>query len=231
MSVVTLPELKLHLGIPVDISTENQRLQQLLNGCEEAIWQWLGRSRVPGYSPFDSVEQTEYYDGQERQMLVLRRRPVTAVAGLWVDPAGYYGHNPNGFADPATAWDFGTSYAPTRLDMTEENPGILVAFQGLVPTWQGQPSVVPAFPAGKGNIKVTYTAGYTTLPYDLISAICNVTAAVRKAAPRGNQIETETLGRYTYTLMKSGGKSGGTLDVDEIGMALSTLARYKEVNV
>lgn len=233
MSVVTVQELKLHIGLSPAITTEDARLQQMLDGVEEACWQWIGRERVEGYSPFDQVEATEYYDGTGRAMLLLKRRPVVLGAGIsvWVDPAGYYGQNPAGFADPATLWQYGTAYAPTRLDESESNPGILTAFLGLVPTWQGQVTHPASWPAGRGNIKVKYTAGYKTMPFDLTNAICNVAAAVRNSAARGAQMESETIGRYTYQLMKSGGKAGGTLDVDEIGMALSTLARYKEVNV
>jgi hypothetical protein len=229
MSLVTVDQIKLHLGL--SDTAEDLRLQQFLDGVEAAIWQWLGRECVPGYSPFESVESTEYYDGQDRQMLVLKRRPVTAVAGVWVDRTGYYGHNPTAFADPATAWTIGQHFAPTRIDETEGNPGMLCAFAGAIPSWQGQAQRNPAWPRGQGNIKVTYTAGYAVLPFDLVTAICNVVAAVRQAAPRGMGLESETLGRYTYTLMKSGGKSGGTVAVDEIGQALSTLARYKEVNI
>lgn len=231
MSITTVADFKLHINMPLSNTSEDGRIQQILDGAESAIWNWLGRERAPGYSPFDQVQTTEYYDGKQRQMLVLRRRPVVSVQGVWVDSTGYYGQNPTGFSDPQTAWAIGTQCALMRTDESESNPGILVAFAGVVPSWQGQAVRIPAWPSGMGNIKVTYTAGYSTFPPDLISAICNVAAAVRKAAPRGAALESETLGRYTYSLMKSGGKSGGTVDVDEIGMGLSTLARYKEVNV
>lgn len=231
MSLVSVDELKLHINIPLTNTAEDARLQQFLDGVEEGIWQWLGRERVEGYAPLDSVQSTEYYDGNDRQNLVLRRRPVTAVAGLWVDRTGHYGQNPGGFSDPATIWEYGVAYAAKRLDQTEANGGLLVAFSGAIPTFQGQVARNPAFPRGQGNIKVTYTAGYTSVPFDLSLAICNVAASVRKAAPRGIGLESETIGRYTYQVMRSGGKTGGTVDVDEIGQALSTLARYKEVNI
>ncbi len=231
MSAVTINEFKLHANLPLSVTTEDARIQQLLDGAEEAIWQWIGRERVQGYHPFEQVQSTEYYDGKQRQMLVLRRRPTVSVQAVWVDRSGYYGQNPTAFVDPQTSWNVGTQCALMRNDESEANPGILVAFAGVVPSWQGQAVISPAWPAGMGNIKVTYTAGYSSLPLDLVSAICNITAAIRKAAPRGNQLASETLGRYTYTLMRSGGKAGGTADVNEIGMAISTLARYKEVNV
>lgn len=231
MSVVTVGQAKLHMGIPPANTSQDAAIQQWLDGAEEAIWQWLGRYRAPGHTPFESVETTEYYDGGDREKLVLKRRPVTAVAGVWVDRVGYYGQNPTGFPDPDTFWTLGQDYAPMSLDATENNPSILVAFAGAIPTWQGQPQKFPAWPRGSGNIKVTYTAGYASLPYDLVSAICNVVAYTRAAAPRGMALESEMIGRYSYTVLKSGGKTGGTLDIDEIGQALSTLARYKEVNI
>lgn len=231
MSLVSVDQLKLHANIPLANAVEDARLQQFLDGVEESIWQWIGRERVEGYTPLESVQSTEYYDGNDRQMLVLRRRPVTAVPGVWVDRTGYYGQNASGFVDPTTAWVLGQNFALKRSDQTEGNPGILVAFSGSIPTWRGQAQRNPAWPRGQGNIKVTYTAGYTNLPLDLTNAICNVAAYVRKAAPRGMALETETLGRYSYGVLKSGGKAGGTVDADEIGMAISTLARYKEVNI
>lgn len=236
MSVVTLEQLKSSIGIPLANTTEDVPLQLFLDGVEEGIWNWLGRYRVPNpgnppHNPFAQLQTTEFYDGTDRQYLILKRRPVISVQGVWVDRQGYYGTNANGFTNPDTAWTIGQDFAPSNVDESEGNGGMLCAFAGSIPTWQGQAQRNPGWPRGQGNIKVTYTAGYTTFPMDLVVAICLVASGVRNSAARGTQLASETIGRYAYQLLDGSKRAMGTSEFDDIGQAKSTLARYREVNL
>lgn len=86
---------------------------------------------------------TEYYDGDSSNRLVLNQRPVSSVTSIYID----------------TGWEWG---ADTLVDSTDyqvyEDEG-LVLFVGTI------------LPVGARVVKVTYVAGYTTVPYDMERAV------------------------------------------------------------
>src|SRR5579884_1290023 len=65
-----------------------------VTGASAAVGTWCKRR-------FVSAETTEYYSGSGVPDLCLKNAPVTAIAGVWLDPLGAYGSNPAGFGDGA----------------------------------------------------------------------------------------------------------------------------------
>lgn len=207
-TLTTVDKLKLHLGIPLSDTSEDDALAQWLDELDHVVY------GVTGRSSFSSAEATEYYDGSGRELLVLGRRPVTAIAGVWVDGAGYYGHGADAF--PASAeWTIGEQFVPKSLAASEENGGLLVAIRGY-------------WPEGTGNIKVTYTAGYAVIPADLELAVHQLAATIRKGAEKGGIVIGETIGKYAYQLLGNPQMAGG--GAADVASAKSILARYTEVN-
>lgn len=227
--LTTLAKLKTHLGITD--SSEDDTLEQMLNQIDEAVASATGRGRVAGYHPFVSVEGTEYLDGTGQPELYLHRRPVTAIDSVRVDPTGYFGHGANAFA-ASTEWTLGTDWVPTRLDKSEENASCLIALKAT--GWSDPPA---AWPEGRGNIKVVYTAGYgveqsddySGIPADLELAAHLLASELRQSAAQGvgGPIKSETLGRYSYDLLTDGDMpvSAG------ITQARGIVARYREIHV
>lgn len=209
----SLSSLKTHLGIPAADTSQDDALTQWLLGVDEATASYIGRERVPGYHPLQSVQATEFYDGNGRELLVLRRRPVTAVAGVWVHSAGYYGNGPTAFPDESE-WDVGVLWTPQRLDASEQNGSMLVCLAGV-------------WPEGYGNIKVTYTAGYATIPADLTLAANQFVALLRQGQEYGGPLRSETLGRYMYELLESGAAN----ETPAIGTLRGLLGAYREIIV
>jgi len=209
--ITTLDNLKTHLDI-TDTS-EDVLLTQLLNEIEAVIFSYTGRPS------FASASATEYYDGTGREVLILDRTPVTAVTSLYVDGDGYYGQGSSPF-ESDTAWTQGTDFAIRRVDESEENAGILLALGSIdfqaPATW----------PVGRGNIKVTYTAGYTAIPKDLELAAHLLAGQVYKMAEKGmaGPVGGETFGEYSYNLL-SNASVGGL----EMMTLRSILGRYRKV--
>lgn len=203
--LTTLTKVKLHLGI-ADTS-EDTKLDQWILEVESSVLQWLKRAIV-------SAERTEYYSGSGRKMLVLRHRPVTAVGSVKVDQQGYFGDNSDSF-DDSTLWTRGVDWALPRADASEENGGMLMAV-GAGGLW----------PLGDGNIKVVYTAGYTTIPADLELAVNSLVGAVRKMAEAGGAapIAGETIGRYSYYLLSNPSQAAAA----GVVAAVSVLSSYRE---
>lgn len=199
----SLSELKSHLGITD--SGEDDQLTQWLLGVEGAVKRYCGRD-------FVSAAATEYYDGEDRELLPLRRRPLTAVSSVHVDPTGYNGTGTNAFSSDSE-WAVGDRWFPRSLEESEHNGSILVATGGC-------------WPAGRGNIKVVYTAGYATIPEDLKLAVNQLASAVRESAAIGAIKGSETIGRYAYSLI-SGDADGGV----GVIAAREMLTNYRELSL
>jgi len=206
----TLSELKLHLDIPLTDTSEDGKLNQLISEVEASVLRYLKRG------PFVSTSFTEYYSGDDREMLILKHRPVTAVSLVRVDQYGYAGQGPDAF--PSTSsWDVGVDYYIPQVSADEQNGSILAAI-GNGGKW----------PLGRGNIKVTYTAGYATVPDDLALAVNQMIAAIRAGADKGGPVGSETFGEYSYSLLRGGDLSSLGFDAVNAGRIL---AGYREVAI
>lgn len=218
MAVYTTRSIvKTHLGLGDSDTSLDALIDLLLEEVDAVIDGFTGRGSLA------SAAATEYMDGSGREMLLLRRRPVTAVAGVWVDGGGHYGQGDGAFGD-ATEWNVGVDFAIPRTDATEENGGMLVAI--------GAPDFGAGgvWPAGRGNVKVTYTAGYSTIPKDLQLAATNLVAQLINGSEKGALLAGETIGDYSYRLLSDPEAAGGGVASLVIGTVRSTLARYREVS-
>lgn len=204
-TLTTLAALKLYLGIAEDVTDQDERLTAVLSATEQSVEKWLGRKLL-------SAARTEYFSGSGRPLLILNQRPVTAVSGVWVDQGGYGGHGQDAFAE-ATRWTLGTDWFPRSLAQAEDNPGMLEAICGV-------------WPCGSQNIKVTYTAGYVTIPDDLANAIITIAGEAMLVIARGGKVGSETLGQYSWSLLTGDDIAGSDA---ELASARMKLAAYRNV--
>lgn len=204
----SLVKLKLHLGIPSTDTSEDDKLNQFITEIESSVLSFLKRGS------FTSASYTEYHSGNDREKLILKKRPVTAITSIHVDSTGYAGQGSDAFA-ASTLWVSGTDYWTPQLSADEENGSLIYAI-GNNQQW----------PLGRGNIKVVYTAGYSVVPDDLALAVNQLIAAVRAGAERGGQVGEETFGEYSYTLLKGGDLTSLGMDAVNAGRII---ARYREV--
>jgi hypothetical protein len=180
MALFNLTELKSYLAITG--TDEDDQLQFIVDGVNQAAVEQLERE-------IESAEGTEYYDGHDDKLLILRRRPVTAVAGVWVDPTGYAGQGANAFAS-TTEWTAGRDFFIRSTDENEDNGAIIE-------------SISRVWPFGRMNIKVTYTAGYSVVPDDLKLALLKTAAIARKKIDIVGDISGETIGSYSYSIAQN----------------------------
>lgn len=94
------------------------------------------------HHPLKAADYTEYYDGDGTNTLVLRKYPINTVASIYDDPTREFA-------------------ADTLIDSTdyvidnEEQVGTVRLFQNTT-----------IFASAIKNVKITYNAGYTTIPKD-----------------------------------------------------------------
>jgi len=196
VALTTLADLKTYLGITD--SSEDALLNLLIDDANAAILGYIGRT-------IEQATLTEYYSGDGTQMLVLKQRPVTAVTSVHVDQSGYSGQGSGAFAS-STEWTAGEDFYIRTVVENESNTGELVAIKGPGTfTADHQPKTWGEWPLGTGNIKVVYTAGYSTVPSDLAAACRILVAWMRASRDNGMPVKSEKLGSYSYTLMDSTG--------------------------
>jgi hypothetical protein len=90
-----------------------------------------------------SQSVTEIKHGRGTNLILFREWPVTAISELRIDGGSL-------FTDPATVID------PADYTLADDGNSLLL--------------IGGTFPRGYNNVRVTYTAGYTTVPADLQQA-------------------------------------------------------------
>ena len=182
--------------------------------------------------------QIDYYDGSGQPELVLRRPFVRSITNVWVDPLGAYGNNATGFDDdPLTN---GTDYSLKVDADTGGKSGLLIRLRGSAywmpsdffggglggwPAQSGLSYVLkPAWPNGAGNIKVTYTYGFTTaeMPLDIKLAVSTAVSVISNTVKYGAMVQSESLARYSYSLAISTEAAFGTVR--------QLLSRYRDTS-
>ena len=133
----------------------------------------------------------------------------------------------------------GTSAAWTITPVPTSNRGMLRRLGGGVasdPWFFGRPETYapgklsafrkPYWPRGDGNLKVSYVAGYSPLPDDLVYAAGMLVAWMLRYQGAGHPLQSESFENYSYSLMS--GSSGGD---PELGRITQTLKTYREVSL
>lgn len=211
MALTDRTALKLHLGIPAADTSEDSELDQWISGVEAAVLTFLNRN-------IESGSYTEYHDGHNWPELYLRQYPLTAVTSVHVDQDGFYGDASGSFPSE-TEWSRGVDYAIPRTDEDEGNRGLLKALK-----WRNfDPGSSGIWPQGSGNIKVVYTAGYSSVPAEISLAVNILIAQVRAAREAGFPLAGEQLGAYSYSVLT--GAVPGL--VEGINQASGILCKYQ----
>ena len=162
-ALATRSALKLYLGIDSSDSDHHDLLDALIAYASERIESHCRRA-------FASAAVTEYLDGPGTSRLVLARRPVTALTGVYEDSGRTFGED--------------AAIDPDDLALYPET--------GVVER------VGAVFPRGTRNIKVAYTGGYATVPDDVALACVKLAAAWYAHARSGaDGVLRETLGDYS----------------------------------
>jgi hypothetical protein len=123
----------------------------ITNTDDDALLNQILRARNVGFEEFESASRTEYKSGDQSHIIFMDHHPITAITSIYDD------NDLNYTADTLVA---STDYS-------------YVAEQGMIFIKAGY------FAKGTNNVKVTYTAGYTsaTIPEDLKLALAHLVIA------------------------------------------------------
>lgn len=195
----TLCELKPFLGIKQTDKSADTLLSQLIPMVSEFVDSCCNRT-------FALASYTEFYSGKGYPLLPLRQRPVLSVESVYLDDTGYWGDGPDAF-DSAKLLVEGTDFALQR-DQPDGSSlcGLLYRIGGvwrrpigrLVPPGVTIIATVPVQP--NGNLKVSYTAGYETVPGPVKLAVQIAIARLFRTGKFGAALTDFAFEDYSYKL-------------------------------
>lgn len=148
---------------------------------------------------------TEYLSGDGTEKLLLRQRPVQSVASVYLDADGYFGQGSDPFP-ASTLLTAGTDYCLQRDTPTSQaeqsKAGILLRIGGVWPDlYRGRRGLLVAEQSlGAGNIKVTYTAGWASVPLTDQAAVHQMVGLMRTTQGLGGSIRSLSLDYFSFTL-------------------------------
>lgn len=151
-----------------------------------------------------TIEETEYedelYDGSGIESLCLRNFPVSEITSI-------------------TVYD---------IDVPARDDSLGFFGYGYYMKDGGEAGIVyrnDCWPRGRGIIKVSYTAGYATIPDDLIFATLQMAAFYRNVTKKPG-IASEWLGSYSISLMQGLNQMNGELTIPDIAFKM-VFDRYR----
>lgn len=201
MSLTSLSNVKTKMGLSV--STYDDVLNALIVQVDTTIKNHLGRS-------IEEASYTEYPFGYGTKRLRLKEKPVTAITSVRVD----------------TSRLFTASNTLLTVDVDYKLiDGMLFRLNGTWPPAVENKwglltnAVVPS----TGIIQVVYTAGYSTVPDDIVLAADMLVIKLFGQRKDGEELLSESLEDYSY----SRGDSGGDLLKD----VRSLLAPYRRIRI
>lgn len=186
-------EIKRVLEIDPRDTSEDVKLNFFIT--EASKWIEVDILNRPGFS---LAERTEYYTGTGTSTILLNSRPVytTPTPQVWIDEYGDFGQASGSFGS-GTALTYGVD-CWLRIDGqdSKSRSGILYRRSGFWPNKYVRqvgyltPYIVP----NPGNIKITYTAGYTVddLPAVFRLAMNLLVARMRNLFPLGMWLGSES---------------------------------------
>lgn len=223
-----LTSLKTLLGVTG--SAGDPLLSLVLVAADSVCKKWTKRD-------LEQAAYTEFYSGTGTRDLILRQYPValSPPPRVFHDPDGYGGQAPAAF--PADSeLTLGVQFVLVTAG-AQENRGVLRRIGGTsgpgiwtgsyAETWVGGSLAARRLPLwhwGDSNLKVIYTAGYSPVPADLSMACLELAAWLRRNAPLGALLASESLGDYAYSLLQMP-------PLPEIGSIRGILSTYRDLAV
>lgn len=194
MVLTDIDEVKEILEILPENKVEDVKLNFFIETASDWIIEYLGRR-----DELDFKSRTEYYNGTGTQTIQLRARPVYLTPALQVfeDRGGYFGSTSGAFDATLSVLQFGIDYC---LDVKEDGrpsrSGLLIRIGEFWPRpmIRRRGYLSPYVGQSFGNVKVIYTAGYTTesLPRQIREAANLLVTRMRYLYPLGMELSSDS---------------------------------------
>jgi len=138
--LTTLASVKEYLGIKSVDNNSDAVINTVISNVSKLIKNYCGRDLV-------STSYTEYYNGNGKRHLRVKQYPITEITEI--------------NDDDDNVWDSTTEIVLTDVLYSSKTSGAELANLGIVALRDN------VFSLGLANIKISYTAGYSSIPSDL----------------------------------------------------------------
>lgn len=226
--LVSTDDLLTALGIPPSTTAKYQRYDLLRLWVEDAIRKYC-KWEISAHAG-----EVEYHNGTGYIDITLNKPYATSVTNVWVDQTGAYGSGPSAFTgtaltqgtDYALVIDSGTTYSKSGIIRRLTNnymywfPSDIVYYKSLggLSYRQG-----PVWPQGIGNVKVTYSYGFSVIPNDIKLAVTTAVGTAVNSVKYGFPYSSESLGAHSVSVAVA-------MD-PQFGAVRQLLSRYRDSSV
>lgn len=180
-SLVSLADYKVYAGYGA--ATTYDAVHTVMLGMASAmVRRHCGRDEDTGFA---TAARTEFYSGTGGETIQLREYPVTTLTSV----------ESKDDADAYTTLVAATDYRFTARTGLLYRKGTLHGRFADGTGWGPSPCWVE----GNDNFRVIYTAGYSTIPADLVLAVCKLVDLMFAERKAGGAMQSESIGGYSYT--------------------------------
>lgn len=197
-ALTTVADVKELLGIDAGNTTKDNLIIRKINQATGMIEGWCGKS--PDQHFASATYTNEEYDGTGSPQLILRNRPVTSITSLQFRNSGQNVDDWDDF-DTETYFTDTASLAAGVVDLTYN------------------------ISSGFNRFRVTYVAGYSTIPHDLAEAAAMIAAFLVDNGTTGTAVKAKTQGPKKIEYYDTS-QSADSI-IEQLGLS-DTLSRYAE---
>lgn len=199
-ALTTVSDVKESLGIDSGDTSKDNIIKRKINQATQMIESFCN---LPYNHHFALTTYTnEEYDGQGSNVLSLYMRPVVAVTSF------QYRTSP----DATNSWD--------DIDsddyFIDYNAGVLELLFSQVKGWN--------------RYRVTYSAGFSDIPYDLSEACAGIAAFYVDNSASGTAVKRKQEGQRSIEYFDPSSGSGGGSIIEQLGLD-DVLQRYVQYNL
>lgn len=197
-ALTTLADVKESLGIDAGNTSKDNLIIRKINQATLYIESYCSLSRDHHFAL--TTYTNEEYDGTNNSTIVLRMRPVTAITS-------FQRRN-------STLSDGSFDDVESELYYTDLNAGVV--------------ELVTTSNSGWNRYRVTYSAGYSTIPADLAEACVTLASFYVENSASGTAVKKKQEGQRSIEYFQNTTGDGSV--VDQLGLD-DLLSRYKQYNL
>lgn len=197
-ALTTVADVKELLGIDAGDSSKNNLITRKINQATGMIERWCGKSPEQHFA--STTYTDEEYDGTGINQLILRNRPITSITSF----------QSRGTSQNIADWD--------TFDSEDY-------FSDTVGLRSGVIDLTYSIGWGYNRYRVTYVAGYITIPSDLAEAAAMLAAYLVDNPTTGTGVKAKQQGPKRIEYYDTGQQSDSI--IEQLGLA-DVLAGYCE---
>lgn len=198
-ALTSVADVKESLGIDAGDTSKDNLIKRKINQATLYIESYCSLSRDHHFAL--TTYTNEEYDGTGRNTIVLRMRPVSSISSF-------------------------QRRSSTLSDGTFEDVESELYFKDLT---AGIIELVVNTNYGWNRYRVTYSAGYSTIPADLAEACATLASFYVENSASGTAVKKKQEGQRSIEYFQASSGSDGSV-IDQLGLD-DVLSRYKQYNL